>query len=113
MKPWRKGSPIATARRTSQQRADFQELEIKEGLALTALRDNNTTTNDIDTLRNMAGLAAVLNPNLYTLARQVFHEPAYPAASKLWRLTCADRRCISVAQFDAAYSLLMGQPPNR
>jgi hypothetical protein len=113
MKPWRKGSPLHTALRTSRQRADFLELEIREGLALTALREDSAGPGDIDTLRCMAGLASVLNPGVYALARQVFQKPAYPAAAKLWRLTCADRRCISVAQFDAAYTTWAGVSPTR
>jgi len=105
------GTPLHAALRNAKERQRFRELEIREGLALTALQADQASPDDMDVVRNMAALAAVLNPQRYELARQVFHQPAYASAARLWGLTCNDRRCMSVQEFDRRYTLLMGEPP--
>lgn len=98
---WQKGSRLFGATRTEQQRNDFAGLEVAEGLALNALRDGHATEADTLLLQNMAALAVALNPARKQLAQRVYQAPTYADAACLWRLTCADRRCMPVARFEA------------
>jgi hypothetical protein len=111
MPRWSKGSPLFAALRTEQQRSDFAGLEVAEGLALTALRDGQASEADTLLLQNMAALSVVVNPGRHALAHRVYQEPTYREAATLWRLTCADRRSMPVARFEAVLARLDAQRP--
>lgn len=106
---WPKGSPLFAATRTDQQRGDFIDLELQEGLALTALRDGRADAADLVLLQNMAALAVALNPARNPLATLVYQAPTYAQAARLWHLTCADRRSMPVARFEAILARLDAQ----
>ncbi len=110
---WQKGSRLFGATRTEQQRNDFAGLEVAEGLALNALRDGHATEADTLLLQNMAALSVAVNPGRHALAHQVYRAPTYREAAKLWHLTCADRRCMPVARFEAVLALLDAQTKAR
>lgn len=113
MRKWAKGSRLFGAIRTEQQRSDFAGLEILEGLALSAMRDGQATEADTLLMQNMAALSVAVNPGRHALAHRVYQAPTYREAAKLWRLTCADRRCMPVARFEAVLALLDAQTKAR
>jgi hypothetical protein len=118
MSKWGKGSRLFSATLTPQQRSDFSNLEIQEGLSLTALRDGLATAADALLLQNMAALAVALNPTRHELSLRVYQGPTYAEAAALWKQTCADRRTIPVKRFEAVLAQLKAQastdlPPDR
>jgi hypothetical protein len=109
MSKWGKGSRLFSATRTPRQCRDFANLEIQEGLSLTAVRDGLATAADSLLLQNMAALAVALNPARRALALRVYQNPTYPEAAALWKQTCADRRTMPVSRFEAVLAQLKAQ----